>query len=272
MSPYILHIYGPLYIHSYGLCIVIGLLTYILLTRSLLVPQFTDTDQYLSLLSTGICAGVVGGRALYIMTNYHEFHGNILEIFYLWQGGFSILGSIIAVTISGLYFMKKHSLPMAMVLDRIAVFGPLLQAISRVGCFLSGCCWGIPTTKFYGYTYRGSHFTCPTNISLHPTQLYSSVLLLIIFAILLFYFHQKKRYAGDVALLYFFLVACNRFCIDFLRGERSFFTGPSSLNVLSINQWIALSIMLASALTFCLMRLLYNYESIYPHKKSHIHS
>lgn len=264
-----LHIYGSLGIKSYGVCIAIALILFMICTYNALVKtKILSEDHFLSLMICGIISAIMGGRALYL--SYHTEYITGLEVLALWQGGFSILGSIIAVSLSTIIYAYWHHLPFTIIADRFALYGPLLQSLSRIGCFLSGCCWGIPSPYYFSIVYTDPMIVAPLHIPLHPTQLYSSIVLLIIFLIL--YVHKSfilKKPSLMVAL-YFLLVSLERFSIDFWRGEREFIRYPY-LQFFSINQWIALGIIMGSLLYMYLL-LKKNYELIFSHQKSGLHS
>src|SRR5579885_734351 len=110
MSPKLLHIYGPFFLQSYGLCIAIGLLFFILLIyKDSFRINYVTSNQFQTLLSIGIVSAIIGGRALYCLT--HPFN-SLYDIIDVWSGGgFSILGSIIGVLVIIPIFLKKYAIP-----------------------------------------------------------------------------------------------------------------------------------------------------------------
>lgn len=92
-----------------------------------------------------------------------------LAPFAFWQGGLAFIGGLIACFPMAIWFMRKRQMSFPKVSD-IAAFGvPLGLAVGRLGCFLSGCCFGAVTpgpvgVKFAGYyTALGPEATCPPN-------------------------------------------------------------------------------------------------------------
>jgi phosphatidylglycerol---prolipoprotein diacylglyceryl transferase len=176
MYPKLLHIYGPLYLQSYGLCIALGLTVFAwLLYRDKRRRQIMNDDQFHTLILIGAISGIVGGRILYFMTEVpiHQFY----QFFEFWQGGFAVLGSVLGVLLVIPWCLKKYNLPGLPLLDRVALYGPLLQGISRIGCFLAGCCYGKQTLLPWAITYSNPECMAPLGIALHPTQLYSALFL-----------------------------------------------------------------------------------------------
>ncbi len=91
-------------------------------------------------------------------------------------------------------------------LDIVAIYAPLLQSIARIGCLFAGCCHGIATTVPWAISYNDPTSFAPLGIPLHPTQIYSSLLLFGIFLILRFV-ATKPQPAGKILTLYLYLQA-----------------------------------------------------------------
>jgi len=167
----------------------------------------------------GIIAGIIGGRILVIISESHLYH-SWLDWFALWQGGFSILGTILGVIIILPFYLKKINVPILPFADLVALYAPLCQSIARLGCLVAGCCYGKVTNNFYAIIYTNQQTLAPYNIPLHPTQLYSSLLLFIIFIFLYFIGQRITKKTGQLFILYLFLACLERFFMDFLRADR----------------------------------------------------
>src|SRR5690349_18897151 len=98
MYPHILHVYGPIWITTYGAMIILGICLFsFLMLRDPIVHKLIRRETFFDIMSTGIFAGIIGGRALYVLENWREFSNAWYEVFFPWIGGFSILGTIITV-------------------------------------------------------------------------------------------------------------------------------------------------------------------------------
>lgn len=241
MGNELLHIYGPFAIRSYGLMIALGLLVFILLLKR--HPKYKALhlgDKIIDISIIGILAGLVGGRLLYTVSEPDMIH-SIADFFSFWQGGFSILGCILGVLFTVPWYLRYLKVPMVPLLDLIALHAPLLQSISRLGCFFAGCCYGEVTSLPWGVIYTDPQSTAPLGICMHPTQLYSSLLLLLIFMVMYFLLQYLFTIPGQLIALYLILVSFERFIVDFWRADRTF--SPAIVNTgISLNQWIALGI------------------------------
>lgn len=234
-------LYGPLGIQSFGLFIVIGIILFTcLFLRDPRSKKLLRPEQYYNLLSAAILAGFVGARLLYAATNWHTF-GSIWNIFAFWEGGYSLLGGIVALMIVVPWYLKNHHIPILPLLDVVSVYAPLLQAVSRIGCFFAGCCYGLPTS----IPWNIASADCATR--LHPTQLYSAALLFGIFFLLYFFGHYLFKKTGQITSAYLVLMSLERFIVDFWRGDREF---SSLSHHLSVSQLIAFVILIVGICGF----------------------
>jgi phosphatidylglycerol:prolipoprotein diacylglycerol transferase len=231
MSASLLHLYGPISIQWYGSCILCALLIFLrALKKDKTVQQIIPFSVLIDALCVGIICAIVGGRLLYLFENSRNFQ-TLFECIAIWDGGFSILGSLITTTLVVPLYVYYKKIAVIKLMDRVAVYAPLLQGISRIGCYFAGCCYGTQTTLFWA-------IKDPTHsIMVHPTPLYSSAALLIIFLLLFFLLQHRTHYDGQLFALYVCLVSAERFIVDFWRAERTFSNG--FLPFLSFNQVIA---------------------------------
>ena len=244
MYPKLLHIYGSLYIQSYGVCIALGITLFgWLIFKDPRRRALVTKDQFHTLIMIGILSGVIGGRLLYFFTEGR--FTTVFDFFEFWQGGFAVLGSLLGVLATIPWFLKKYSIPIVPVLDCVALYAPLLQSISRIGCFLAGCCYGKETLVSWAITYTNHECMAPLNIPLHPTQLYSALALGLIFCFLYFMQRFIKR-DGQLLALYLILMGFERFFIDFFRDDQTYFSNKFSY--FSDHQCIAFMIMFCAAL------------------------
>jgi len=250
MYPRVLHIYGPVWINSYGLMIALGFIVFTLLIlrhpgREKIIPQKTFVD----LLLCGLFAGIIGGRLLFIAEQYHD-HDSLFEFLFPWVGGFSVLGTVLGVLMAVPLFLWYHRVSILPVLDLVGLYAPVLQSIARLGCFLSGCCYGIPSSVSWAVQYTHPESQAPLGLLLHPTQLYSSLASLCLFVVLKFYVSKKVTVSGQLVFSYVIGEGIARFIVDFWRGDRGElyrFLGY----YLSFSQLIALAICVGGIVGLC---------------------
>ncbi|MFR0732977.1 MAG: prolipoprotein diacylglyceryl transferase family protein [Oscillospiraceae bacterium] len=120
---------------------------------------------------------------------------------------------------------------------------PLFHVFGRVGCFLGGCCYGLPSA--WGFVYRYSPVAEANGVSRFPVQLVEAAWNLVLFLLLA---RLQRRGRDRLLPLYLALYAPARFLLEFLRGDayRGIFLG------LSTSQWI--SLFLFPAALYALLR------------------
>jgi len=249
MPPILFHIYGSIAIHSFGLMIALGLIITLYLVHSDKPLKKIVTDEQIStIFHISFIAGIAGGRILFLLTNPSVIE-SWTDIFTVWIGGLSILGAIIGIFTALTVYFYKNNLPGYKILDRITLYGPLLQSISRLGCFFAGCCYGKETAVPWGVIYENYDSLAPLGVTLHPTQLYSSLCLALIFTTLLCFAQYKYRKPGQIVSLYLMLISIERFVVDYWRGDQEFFTHSGIFGKLSIQQALAVALFLGALIT-----------------------
>lgn len=243
----LVHIYGPFSIHSFGLMLAFGLaITVFLATRNPLRARIMSSDRFIDAISLTIITGLVGSRLLFVVQNWASLE-HWTDIFSVWTGGFSVLGSVIGVLTLMPIYLAWHQIPFFLFFDLIAIYAPLLQSIARLGCFFAGCCFGSQTTVPWGIIYTDPESFAPLCTQLHPAQLYSSALLFGIFLILIYGAQNYFKKPGYCLAIYLFLISVERFYIDFFRGDHEFFDNEA-LKFLSVHQWISIGIAITASL------------------------
>jgi phosphatidylglycerol---prolipoprotein diacylglyceryl transferase len=248
----LLPIYGPFAINSYGLFIALGVSVSIwLIRRNKRFAALNVNNSFDEIVFVGIIAGVVGGRALAIISE-PSLYPSWIDWIAFWQGGFSILGTILGVALIVPLYLRKLHIPIIPACDLVAIYAPLMQAISRLGCFAAGCCHGTPTECAFGVIYTNTNTIANFNIAVHPTQLYSSFLLLCTFLFMFFIAQNRFKIPGQLFATYLMLASTERFIVDFWRADRIMSTA-----YLSFHQLMALAIFCCAALAHIIL-LVYN--------------
>jgi phosphatidylglycerol:prolipoprotein diacylglycerol transferase len=218
---------GPVTIYSYGLCLAVAFVVCVFLAK-----KEARAFGFQESLIEGFCfwlliSGLIGARILYCLLNVGFFAQNPLEIFMLHHGGLVWYGGLIGATIFALVYLRKQKVPVVKMMDFIAPYIALGQAIGRIGCFLNGCCYGRPSAVC------GIYFPVH-DAELIPTQLYSFGILFGIFFILR-WLRAKKIQDGIVFAYYILLCAIARFFIEFLRADsKNIIFGLTVFQVISL--------------------------------------
>jgi phosphatidylglycerol:prolipoprotein diacylglycerol transferase len=180
-------------------------------SRSESFPRYSKLQLILFFIG-GILFAYLAGRLNGGLYGLVYSGGYLNELAY---GGFISFGAILGTFLYGFLFSKIFHVPSAEILDLIALILSLMESVYRVGCLLTGCCYGRATAGFGGVYLPEIHGVWAYR---YPTQL-----MLIVFSLILFLWlwrrRTKKIRAGSQAI-YFLLIYClGRFLIDFFRGD-----------------------------------------------------
>jgi Prolipoprotein diacylglyceryltransferase len=166
-------------------------------------------------------------------------------------GGY--FGLIIGLCLMNLFTRQKK---LSVFLDISAICTSLLFGIWRIGCFIDGCCYGMPNdTLGVVFSNKADAFedlsgtalvVGNSTVPLLPTQLISSAGDFAIFLFLLILFLKNKtRYPYFYFFAHALLYGVGRFTIEFYRIDPREFWGP-----LSMSQWMSLVLIIAGLLFF----------------------
>jgi phosphatidylglycerol:prolipoprotein diacylglycerol transferase len=245
MYPRLFHIYGPLYIQSYGFAIAVGILVFIyLFLHHRGRKKLITNEQFYTGLGWVITASLIGGHVWYVLSEYHEIE-SWYEIFIPWTG-LSLLGGIIGGGICAYIYFLRNKIPTWPVLDIIGIYLPLVQCFGRIGCFFAGCCHGITTTVPWAVTYTHPEVQAPCYLPLHPSQLYSAALLGGIFVLMYCVLQYRFKKPGQLFALFIILTSLERFITDFWRADHK----PEWYGNFSVNQQLAGILLLLGSTLF----------------------
>lgn len=142
--------------------------------------------------------------------------------------GKTILGGIIGLIV-GVFLASRFLKFRRPVFDNLAIALPIGMAIQRVGCLLTGCCFGKPTQLPWAVKYGSNalpfhthcdngliHLHDSASMPIHPTQLYQIIGCLII-AVIIWRTRKYWKASGSLFLFSVMLYGCLRFFTEFFR-------------------------------------------------------
>jgi len=231
--------FGNISIFTYGFLIALGVFMAYLFASQELNKRFgLPAEKTQMIFIVIIVAAVIGGKFFMIFENpklYFSDPGRLLDNF---GSGFVFYGSLIFAIPSIIYLFKKFKLPVLKAIDVFAFTGCIVHAFGRMGCFMAGCCHGIPTHSFLGVTFNHPKSVAdPLHIALHPTQLYSVFLVSGIFFFLL-RLRKRQLFDGQIFLTYIILYGLGRIVIEYFRGDLE--RGYLITGILTNSQFISL--------------------------------
>lgn len=168
--------------------------------------------------------GMIGAKLPVILLNLHSqgFSPGAFLAGRTITGG--LLGGILSV-----WWIKRRLGIQKRFGNALAPSIALGMAIGRIGCLLSGCCFGKPTTLPWGVDF-GDH------IMRHPTQLYEFSFCLVAFIVL--QLRARRARPGRALSTFFMSYFSFRFFIEYIRPH------PQWAN-LTTYQWICVTALAA---------------------------
>ncbi len=165
-----------------------------------------------------ILGGILGGRALYVITFWRENFARqpVYEIFMVHHGGLVFYGGLAGASLACILFAAFRRAPLWKLADVLAPSIPLGYVFGRLGCFLNGCCYGRACDFPWAAHFPAAHESYPAGV--HPTQIYDSLLSLGLY-LGLAWLYRRKKFDGQVFGAYLIGYAAVRSFVEYFRGD-----------------------------------------------------
>lgn len=150
--------------------------------------------------------GIIGGGILYTYIFSKDLGFSSL-------GG--VIGGLIMLYLYSLLVKKDYKYILILFMPSI----PLMYAIGKIGCFVAGCCYGIPYDGIGHIVYHSSEVAL-LNTNLFPIQIIETIIFLIIFIYIITRYYKNKF---SIKLIMIEIIVCGiaKFLLDFLRYEHT---------------------------------------------------
>lgn len=170
--------------------------------------------------------GIIGGGILYTYIFSKELGFSSL-------GG--VMGGLIMLYLYSLLVKKDYKYMLILFMPSI----PLMYAIGKIGCFVAGCCYGIPYDGIGHIVYHSSEVAL-LNTNLFPVQIVETIIFLIIFIYIISRYYKNKF---SIKLIMIEIIVCGiaKFLLDFLRYEHT-------VKVVTSNQIMCLLLVIFSGI------------------------
>lgn len=237
MNPICFYIFSrPIY--SFGIMAAIGFLTALLYWTIIARKEGRPEGFASDIAFWTILSGIIGARLAYVIANFSDYAADPLSIIRIDRGGLIYYGGFVGGIVAMIIYARVRKESLWALGDFVVSGLPLGHAFGRIGCFLNGCCYGLPCDCAYGVYMHGA--------SRMPVQLFEASFNLLLFVFLAWFYQQKKRAEGTVVALYMIIYPVGRWSFEFLRGdERQMFMGQTIAQNLSLLVFIAGVILLA---------------------------
>lgn len=225
------------FIAYYGLMIVIGIIAAALIAHIQIKRYRLNWNDFLIVCAVSGLFCIIGAKLLYLLLSVHiielDKRKDLSYISTLMSGGFVFLGGLIGVIPAMFLCQKRLRINVSDYLQHCTCCIPIAHGFGRIGCFLVGCCHGIPYDGSFSIIYSNSLFA-PNGIRLLPVQLLEASGEFVI-GFLLLYLSKRLR-GADSLIAYFMSYSVMRFFLEYLRGdqERGSLYGFSTSQLISI--------------------------------------
>lgn len=191
---------------------------------------------------------LVGAKAFWI-AQYASWQ-DLWRAFRIWESGLVFYGGLIGGLIAVVIYFRVVGVPLGRGLDVAAPYVALGEAITRLGCFLNGCCWGAVCDWPWAVTFPAhslAHeqqlmdglvgFDATGPLPVHPTQLY--MVAGLVGAFLLMKWALGRARTGTIVMLYLVTYGLVRFTVEAFRGDSA-----RSVAGMTVSQTISLMLFL----------------------------
>jgi prolipoprotein diacylglyceryl transferase len=144
---------GPIRIHFYALCILVGIVIATWLSSRRLSQRGARPGTVLDIALWAVPIGIVGGRLYHVVTHptdYFYAGANLWNVFAVWEGGLAIFGSILFGAVGAYIGCRRAGIRFLSFADALIPGLLLAQAFGRLGNYFNQELFGGPTTLPWG--------------------------------------------------------------------------------------------------------------------------
>lgn len=227
----------------YVLFSILGFTVSILFALFILLSRY-QVNKYFNVILFSLIGLIIGARLFGIISRFlallYEF-GEFMIVESIMQSGIVYYGGLIGYILCAKILCRLKRKNFGEISDVIALIIPLFHFFGRIGCFYTGCCYGIMSN---------SALAIPCKVKGQellemriPVQLYESCVEILLFVFIFALFIKKSR-ENKLLDIYLIVYSIWRFCIEFFRDDavRGVYYGLSFSQLISIIIWVYICI------------------------------
>jgi phosphatidylglycerol:prolipoprotein diacylglycerol transferase len=196
--------------HLYGLFVGVGMVVALDISERLAKIRQIDKKEVRRLFWWVVLLGVIGARIYHVVDYWERIYSkNLIEVFYVWNGGLGIWGGMFGGIIGLLvfqYFRKMNNLFNWLDIGFVGL--PLAQTIGRLGNYFNQELYGKETFLPWGIIINNRRY--------HPLFAYEGLLTLILFG---FLWKLRFKKSGIISGVYLVGYGLIRFFLEWLRPD-----------------------------------------------------
>ena len=231
---------GPLHITGFGIMMMLAFLAGGWLVDRECRRQGFASDYAGDIIVGAVIGGIIGAKLWFAALPGHGL-ATLTD-----RGGLVFYGGLVGGTIGVILNGWRRRVPIRWTAQLVAPALAAAYAIGRVGCYVVGDDYGIPTTLPWGVRFpqgmppttaqnlRAFDVTIPANVApntifaVHPTQLYEVAAMLVAFAFI-WRWRTLRLGTGWLFGAYLVMAGVERFGIEFLRAKDDRLAGGASV-------------------------------------------
>jgi phosphatidylglycerol:prolipoprotein diacylglycerol transferase len=245
MYPVLFEVFGfP--VSSFGVMVALGFVVGGFLASDSFERAGLDREAAWDVLTWCVVGGLLGAKLWYVgefmarnaelpfFETLFSFGGPLLS-----RGGLTWYGGLVGGLALGVFGAHRAGVPIKLGLDSAAPTLAIGQAIGRIGCFLVGDDYGVPSEVPWAVAFPEG--LPPTEVPVHPTMLYESAWLFIGTA----WLAARRGKSPSLFAEYLMIQGLGRFAIEFWRVNPEVVGGltnaqlmAAALGVLGLAGWL----------------------------------
>lgn len=199
--------------------------------RRRLAPLGVTDGGLVDMALAAIIGGAIGAKLFYILPLWIRGAKTAAELASSWSSGSAFYGGFLGGISAVALVLRFKKVPIAPVFDAGVPMVPLAFGIGKIGCFLTGCCYGNRCDGFPGVAFAPGSLAFETqraareipsgamaSLPVHPVQLYDVAFAAVAVWLLILLSRRSKR-PWETFLAWVAGYAAWRFGIEFLRDD-----------------------------------------------------
>jgi prolipoprotein diacylglyceryl transferase len=234
---------GPVTVHGYALCVVLGVLALLWLTERRYRAAGGRPWLMIDIATVAVPVGLVGARIYRIIIDYQRYFGHghdWVDILRVWDGGLGLPGAAVAGIAAACVWCRRQNVATGPVLAAAAPGIAIGAGISLLGNWFAQSLYGPPSTEPWavpispasrvpGYQDFGTF---------QPLFLYEAIWDLVI-GVVLVYLIRRVSLTGDRALA----ICVGGYALGMLGAQSLVLAGPQHESALLIKEVAAIAVL-----------------------------